>query len=168
MKHLIFYLLCFHILWYKYEAALLVYPLKFKNSCSCKNHQDKVWSSPFKKTLSHFRTHMFSLLSTTSKVHLVEGVMIQCTNLGFATFILKYQQLHCKLKQNSKQVLNFPSPKKFMNSVQAEQSALEGLRFYYQDIRLGRYKAGRESYVGIVETIITCFQSQSGFLESVD
>ena len=64
-----------------------------------------------------------------------------------------------------------------MNSVHTKQSAaLEGLRFYYQDIRLNRYKAGKESLVsscvGIVEAIIACFQSryrslESGSLESV-
>ena len=58
-----------------------------------------------------------------------------------------------------------------MNSVQAKQSALEGLRFYYQDIGLNRYKAAKESLVssceGIVEAIIACFQSRYGSLESV-
>ena len=57
-----------------------------------------------------------------------------------------------------------------MNSVQAKQSALEGLRFYYQDIGLNRYKAAKESLVssceGIVEAIIACFQSRYGSLES--
>ena len=59
-----------------------------------------------------------------------------------------------------------------MNSVQAKRSALEGLRFYYQDIRLNWYKAGKESLVslcvGIVEVIFACFQSCYGSLESVD
>ena len=93
-------------------------------------------------------------------------------HLGFAIFILRYQQLYRKLKQNPKEVLNLPSVKKFMNSVQAKRSALEGLRFYYQDIRLNRYKAGKESLVsscvGIVLAIIACFQSCYVSLESVD
>ena len=41
-------------------------------------------------------------------------------------FHFKYQQLHTEIKQNPKQVMNYPSVKKFMNSVQTKQSALEG------------------------------------------
>ena len=41
-------------------------------------------------------------------------------------FHFKYQQLHREIKRNPKQVPNFPSVKKFMNSVQTKQSALEG------------------------------------------
>ena len=93
-------------------------------------------------------------------------------HLGFAIFILRYQQLHRKLKQNPKQVLNLLSVKKFMNSVQAKRSTLEGVRFNYQDIRLNRYTAGKESLVsscvGIVQAIIACFQSRYGSVESVD
>ena len=46
----------------------------------------------------------------------------------------------------------------FMNAVQEKRSALKGLKFYYQDIRLNRQKAGKENLVlpcvGIVEAII--------------
>ena len=145
----------------------------------------------FQEDFIPFRTHMLSLHSTTSKLHLVKGMRILlgkeeilvgtnagysiiicmrnlfCHNFkeimhsGFATFILRYQQLHRKLKQNPKQVLNLPSIKKFMNYAPAKQSALEGLRFYCEDIRLNRYKAGKESLVsscvGIAEAIIACF-----------
>ena len=59
-----------------------------------------------------------------------------------------------------------------MKFVQAKPLALEGLKFYYRDIRLNRYKAGKESLVsscvGIVGVIIACFQSCYGSLESVD
>ena len=69
-------------------------------------------------------------------------------------------------------IIILPSVKKFMNSVQAKWSALEGLRFYFQDTRLNRYKAGKESlvssYVGIVEAIIAWFQSRYSSLEGVD
>ena len=215
LKRSIFYLLCFHELRYKYEAALSVYSKKIKSSSSGKNHQGNVCISPSKKTLCYFRTQMLSLLSNTSKVHLVKGMMIpyekgnlsfcqelslfiqllfvggvvfiiilqkSCSkktspqinaseHLGFAIFILRYQQLYRKLKQNPKQVLNLPSVKTFMNSVQAKRSALEGLRFYYQDIRLNRYKAAKKSLVSscvrIVEGIIACFQSRYDSLESV-
>ena len=138
---------------------------------------------------------MLSLLSNTSKVHQLKGMMIlfekgvlfiiismkSCSkktppqtkankHLEFAIFILRYDQLYRKLKQNPKQVLNLPSVKMFMNSVQTKRSALESLRFYYQDIRLNRYKAGKEnlafSCVAIVEMIIAYFQSCYGSLES--
>ena len=58
-----------------------------------------------------------------------------------------------------------------MNAVQEKRSALKGLKFYYQDIRLNRHKAGKENLVlpcvGIVEAIIDCFPLCYGSLESV-
>ena len=52
-----------------------------------------------------------------------------------------------------------------MNFIQAKWSALEGLRFYYQDIRLYRCKAGKESLVSscveVVEVIIACFDQEN-------
>ena len=92
-------------------------------------------------------------------------------HLGFATFILKYQQLHRKLKQNPQKFLNLPSVKKL------EQSTLGGLRLCYQNIKLNRYKVGKENLVltcvGIVEAIIAwtidhAFQSCYRSLKTVD
>ena len=92
-------------------------------------------------------------------------------HLGFATFILKYQQLHRKLKQNPQKFLNLPSVKKL------QQSTLGGLRLCYQNIKLNRYKVGKENLVltcvGIVEAIIAWtidhdFQSCYRSLNTVD
>ena len=136
--------------------------------------------SPSKKTLHHFRTQMLSLLSNTSKKHLVKGMIIlyKKGNLSFwqeliflfnrlyeESFLSQFCRNHVqkgstrdkcqqtfrvcnfhfkitatlqKAQENPKQLLTLPSVKKFVNSLQAKQSAFEGLRFYYQDIRLNR------------------------------
>ena len=137
LKRSIFYLLRFHILKYKYEAALAAYSYKFKSSSGGKSHWGNIWLSPSKKTLFHFRTCMLYKKGNLSfwqelilfiQLLFVRGVFFyhnlvenmlekdsttdKCQPaLGFATFVWRYKQLHRKFEQNSKQVLNLPSVK---------------------------------------------------------
>ena len=74
-------------------------------------------------------------------------------HLGSATFILRHQQLHRKLVQKIQNKFWI-----FHLLKSLKRSTLGGLRFYSQNIRLNRFKAGKKrlvsSCVGIVEAII--------------
>jgi hypothetical protein len=81
--------------------------------------------------------------------------------------------LYNRLQSNPSDVLNLPSVKQFLTKVEARPTAQkDGLRYYYQDVRLNRFKVAKtalvSSCVKILKSISDCFTARYGSLGSSD